>query len=945
MAHCVEMDVSKGLTFHEARKKISNTLREILSSAAIPDADGLLYPKIKHIFCQALLAVVLYVIAIALASSSLRAEALAAVVAIVILVTVDAGIMFMYHKSEAVEVHSGLRLILTAYDTYCGEELAGAGRASTSTGDLTYLTSGHSQVSIVHTYRDGRWQRIPILLLAEGDIIALMGGDITPGQCCEIERVSLLSIPPPNSANIMSPTADHRAETRWQLGRAMQAGEKVLIRNKRYFSQQSPARVFQDAERSAAEAEPGANEGADQSGDDGHTQPLHDHHPVECQLHDEDAEHMVMAHPSAHSPPHHCREAREPSHPDLDYGNRHRTLGAESVEILSLSGDVRCFRMTETPVAAFVRRVVLNQAGPDSVGAGVSTAGLHDTQRRDYAVLNSQSPGQAAQSTSLIRKLFQTLVAETGLRVMLLVTLATAAGMAARYVATHFRDGSGGVADRAGWADHVLVPSATACVFFLPLALPLGLVLAEACATADVLASAEVTLGHTSLCRDPRPVGGTNAQGSRVSGGDVGHHNVRNQRAVSSTSDDLARASSSGVGGGAEEKEEEESLSDQFVDEDLDDRAEDIAEEVHTQVTWRRYLAYLRRVLWHRLLLHWYYSTEVKAGASRDASAALQETGDSFYLPVPLARSRLLEVLGAVTMVCFVDDDVICEGYSVTEEIFLLMDDHQSNQAAAGAAGKAGNQGHPVPPGLEDVTEGAKGAGATQSRSNVKGVVLDLHANPEATGSRFENPQWWRYLPSLKPLGLNALLTYTYGAAAATLSNSTPDPPMDRVHASHADHHSTGGGGLVRAEGRLVRSGREALSPQAQALSQSMYVFSASAEPQTQDHTQPASVAHSRHSPRFRGSVTGSSPSHSPHHHHHHHHHSHGHNQQEQHQQQQQQQHTDRSLVRHIRHLLPQEALRELAEEIGFEQADLTAFSRVLEVAHPVNRLPVLVAV
>ena len=33
-------------------------------------------------------------------------------------------------------------------------------------------------------------------------------------------------------------------------------------------------------------------------------------------------------------------------------------------------------------------------------------------------------------------------------------------------------------------------------------------------------------------------------------------------------------------------------------------------------------------------------------------------------LPVPLARSRLLECLGAVTMCCFIDDDVICEGYS-----------------------------------------------------------------------------------------------------------------------------------------------------------------------------------------------------------------------------------------------------------------------------------------
>jgi hypothetical protein len=37
---------------------------------------------------------------------------------------------------------------------------------------------------------------------------------------------------------------------------------------------------------------------------------------------------------------------------------------------------------------------------------------------------------------------------------------------------------------------------------------------------------------------------------------------------------------------------------------------------------------------------------------------------------------------------------------------------------------------------------------------------LDLHANPEVTGTRFENPKWWHHLPSLKPVGLNAMLTY-----------------------------------------------------------------------------------------------------------------------------------------------------------------------------------------
>lgn len=31
-----------------------------------------------------------------------------------------------------------------------------------------------------------------------------------------------------------------------------------------------------------------------------------------------------------------------------------------------------------------------------------------------------------------------------------------------------------------------------------------------------------------------------------------------------------------------------------------------------------------------------------------------------------------VQVLGAVTMLCFIDDDIVSESYSVTEEVFLL---------------------------------------------------------------------------------------------------------------------------------------------------------------------------------------------------------------------------------------------------------------------------------
>jgi hypothetical protein len=40
----------------------------------------------------------------------------------------------------------------------------------------------------------------------------------------------------------------------------------------------------------------------------------------------------------------------------------------------------------------------------------------------------------------------------------------------------------------------------------------------------------------------------------------------------------------------------------------------------------------------------------------------------------------------------------------------------------------------------------------------------------------------------------------------------------------------------------------------------------------------------------------------------------------------------EKSLVRHIRYVLPLESLRELSEEIGFDPADLQPFRKKLEV-------------
>lgn len=62
----------------------------------------------------------------------------------------------------------------------------GSSEADPSNESTTAIFSGHPHISIVTVYRNKCWMRIPSLGLVEGDIIALMAGDITPGRAFEL---------------------------------------------------------------------------------------------------------------------------------------------------------------------------------------------------------------------------------------------------------------------------------------------------------------------------------------------------------------------------------------------------------------------------------------------------------------------------------------------------------------------------------------------------------------------------------------------------------------------------------------------------------------------------------------------------------------------------------------------------------------------------------------
>ena len=300
-------------------------------------------------------------------------------------------------------------------------------------------------------------------------------------------------------------------------------------------------------------------------------------------------------------------------------GDRYRAVSADSAELLAISGDIRFFRMLETPLRAYLAEVIAQ----------------YDC---------------AAERRTYLSQLFEIIHHE---KLILLIGLMLAFLVEATIRLAMFPDA------RAEWVLSTLVPLLLVLVCFLPCPY-FYYVIAEILVTSDLLVKLEVDLQMN------------------VSSGSAPPTSVFNP---------MNNASS----------EDEEEF---FDEEDIEERVEESAAEVSSRLTTRRWILYIFEVARSRLGL------------------PLRANLD---IPIPFIRTHLLEMLGAITFVAFVDDDVICEGYSIVEELFLL-----------------------------------KNLDATDN----KGMVLDLHANAMASGSRFENPSWWKHLPSLKPIGLNSLLTY-----------------------------------------------------------------------------------------------------------------------------------------------------------------------------------------
>jgi len=386
---------------------------------------------------------------------------------------------------------------------------------------------------------------------------------------------------------------------------------------------------------------------------------------------------------------------------------------------------------------------------------------------------------------------------------------------------------------RDNWAQAVVIPFSTIIMCFIPITLPFTAIIAEAVSLADILATSEASLRKltnqtndvsilkyfrsivtNSFQRKPKSKLETTKDTSNLASSHI-QSNINIDIDIEEPNIDQESVSSSSSSSSSSKSEVDE-----FLDEDIDDRAEEIAEEANTRVLWIRLLQYIVIILSNRLSLPSVYRFIKYLSNNKE------------YLPIPMIRARLLETLGAVTKVCFVDDDIIFEDYSVTEEIFLLMSSDKD----------------------------------ANSVSTAKGTIVDLHANPEASGSRFENPLWWKYLPSLKPIGLNAMLTYK-----SVMSTES--------YEIHSDVNKS----LIRATTDSVLQKKQSKK---HSLNRGMDNLS---------------IVHQNN----KQSITN----------------------------------IELDLVRHVRKTIPQESLKELAEEIGFINDDINIFDKLLELIVMAPRL------
>jgi hypothetical protein len=722
----------EGLTFERARLNVLDKLKVAIQKSQTNVAPY----SIDHFFFLYLVPIFLLVVMIISTSFAYGMISTGGCVFTILFIAGFALInIWIHNRCRAAATHEVTQELQRLYDEYAhsasfaratanptlsSQQQQSRQNSNTSSGQSegingTDMAAGYPQSSIVTCFRNRAWQRVPSLLLAEGDIIALQGGDITPGDCFELSsdlHVSTVDGAP--SSPLFAPRGQKSSFLRVEIDRekVIPKGTKILIRVRDRKASRSPlpqrlsnSSLAQQQQRGGFSGLPGvvppSPAGTDSPG----------------RRNSFSSSSMPQTVPAPISPR------------DLNAGyQRHKSLAPDSLELLQLTGDMRCFQLAETPIEKFVSAII--EASEVKQETKVSTNSLFYAIWKKVREGNSLVLGRKDRR-SAISVLFMYVCC---FAVMLCAVLMVMQCCASLIRLSILREG------RIMWVHVISFPLVSIVLSMLPLSLPGFLVFTDALSLANLLAVTEGVVQEEvgQAAHDKKHLQKKEDTKMDIATGGFDFQNAGLD--TTTPFDQLNNNDDDDIEGGVEvpgrrkvrsrepsgHSSKDDYSNDEFLDEDIDVRVGDFERENPTRVHYGRRVVYCIACLLRRL------------GFSSSLLGYLRVNTDNI-LPIPFANKKLLEYLGGVTMVCFVDDDVVCEAVSATEEVFLLKSETENDASAA--------------------------TGSVRERSSEielaggKGVTIDLTSSTTA-GSRFETSNWWKYLPNLKPIGLNSMLTY-----------------------------------------------------------------------------------------------------------------------------------------------------------------------------------------
>ena len=193
-----------GVDFSQARWQVISCLKRALRKHdAQNQKTRNLWSFVRHSLVRRHISTVLPLLACVLllfmTTRRLRVQELGRGVSLTLVLIIIAAIVNLYvhylaASAESKEIQQELEGVLRDYEHFartCALYASDSNSTASSTSvleneSIAAISSGHPHISIVTVYRNGRWLRMPSLGLVEGDVIALMAGDITPGKVIEL---------------------------------------------------------------------------------------------------------------------------------------------------------------------------------------------------------------------------------------------------------------------------------------------------------------------------------------------------------------------------------------------------------------------------------------------------------------------------------------------------------------------------------------------------------------------------------------------------------------------------------------------------------------------------------------------------------------------------------------------------------------------------------------